>query len=278
MSTILAPSCVLLPGFDKPFSDEEEAAFFASLHQSNGTTRMTSRRRLDDVNAAIATHLPTVSTLEVLDAGISSGISSLEWLLSLDLLGHRRTMTAFDRVLSARLFRIGRLQMLAEREGHVLLIHTGWNALTRPVRKTASWRNRIVRAAFRIGDTTAYLGGVARAGREVLLVSWRLSSRSDVRLMERDIFNPAPDWIGRFHVVRVANLLNRSYFPEATLRLGLENACSWVRPGGLIAVARTESDGRNDATVFRRDAKGFTVAVRVGAGSEVETLVSSFAP
>lgn len=278
VNTIPAPARVLLPEFDKSVSDDEEGAFFASLHRRNGTTRMTSSGRLTEVSATIVDHLPAVSRLEALDAGISSGISTVEWLLSLEALQRTCFMTAFGRVLYALLFKVGQLQLLSERDGYVLLMHNGRHSLTRPVHRTASLRNRVARTAFLLGDVAAKLAGVVGAGCQVQLVSQHRRSRSDVHLLEHDIYNPAPDWIGCFHVVRVANLLNRSYFPEPILRVGLRNAGNWVQLGGLLMVARTETDGHNHATLFRRETTGLRAIHRLDSGSELETLVTSVVP
>ena len=272
------PSRVLLSGSGVLPSAGDEAAFFASLHQSNGTTRMTSSGRLIDVNAAIARYLPVTPCMEALDVGISSGISTIEWLLSLEGLGYKCAMTAFDRVLSARLYQLGRVEMLAEMTARTLLIHTGHRAFTRPTQKISRWRNRLVRGAFRTADVFAWLCHLAGAGRNVPLVSPQVLSRPDIQLVEHDIFAEAPDWTGRFHVVRIANLLNRGYFSEPVLRVGLRNAGDWIREGGLLAVARTEPDGQNHATIFRLENNGLAILHRIGSGSEVESLVTPIAP
>jgi hypothetical protein len=235
---------------------------------------MTSSGRLSDVNAAIASCLPRGIALEALDVGISSGVSTVEWLEALEKLGYECSMTALDRVLRARLYRFGHIEVLAETNTHTLLIHTGRRAFVRPARSIAQWRNRFVRSAFWLTDWLARLFHGVGAGREVRLVSRRLHSRPEIRLVEHDLFSPAPDWMGRFHVVRVANVLNRGYFSEPILRAGLRNAGDWVRRGGLLAIARTERDGRNHASIFCRENERFAIVNRVGAGSEVETLVS----
>ena len=275
MDAIPAPSHILLPGVGVLASADEESAFFASLLQSNGTTRMTGSGRLADVDAALAPYLPAGSSLEVLDVGISSGISTVEWLLSLEGLGRICTMTAFDRDLYARLYQFGHMQVLAEQNGYLLLIHNGRRAFRRPVDRTGSWNNIVARTAFRLGDVALQLAEAVGAGKRVLLVSQCLRSRPDVRVVEHDIFSPAPDWNGRFHVVRVANLLNRTYFSEPMLRVGLRNASDWVQQGGLLAVARSDTNGQNHATLFRRETSGLRVIHRLCSGSEVETLVNS---
>ena len=278
MNTILEPARILLPGFGDAVSVDCEDAFFSAIHQSNGTTRMTSSGRLVDVDSAIADLLPGGNHLDVLDVGISSGISTIEWLQSLEGNGRTCAMIAFDRVVFARLYRFGPLQVLAEEGGHVLLIHNGRRAITRPAHRTGSWNNRVARTAFWLGDAGARLAKAIGAGDRVSLISRRLQARSDVRVVEHDIFSPAPDWNGRFDVVRVANLLNRSYFSEPQLRAGLRHVGGWVQPGGLLVVARSEASGRNNATLFRREAAGLRVIHRLGSGSEVEALVTPDAP
>ena len=273
MTAIPPPSSILLTGSEESITEESESVFFSSLHQSDGTTKMTGTNRLNDVNVAITSYLTAGSGLEILDIGISSGISTLEWLLSLKEMGHTCAMTAMDRILFARLYQFGRIEMLAEPGAHVLLIHIGQHTLTRPIQPIASWRNRRARIIFQFGDILAWLCGIVRYGRDVQLVSRRLQSRSDVRFVERDLFDLAPDWADRFDVVRVANVLNHSYFSEPTLRIGLRNVGNWVKIGGLLALVRTEQDNQNHATIFRRETIGFQVLHRLGSGSEIESLV-----
>ena len=272
MTEIPAPSRVFTEDSGGSAGDAAETAFFSALHQSNGTTRMTSRGRLDDLNHAIAVRLPADGTLELLDVGVSSGVSSDEWLDSIESIGRKATLTAFDRIVFAHLFSIAGFEILAEPEGHVLLAHDGRHAFTHPVSQTRAWRNRTARAAFAVAGVLARLARAVGAGRTVELITPRLRARPNVTILEHDVFAPTPQWLSRFHAVRIANVLNRSYFDEGRLAAGLFNAANWVRPGGLLAVCRTDFDGTNHGTIFRRCADGLHVEARVGSGSEIETL------
>ena len=151
--------------------------------------------------------------------------------------------------------------------------HAGRRAIPRPAHRESSSRNFFARTVFRLGDVTSRIAKRLGIGTKVALISRHLRNQRDISLIEHDIFSQKPEWIERFHVVRVANLLNLSYFDEPTLARGLANAGSWVRDGGLLVVARTNIDGTNHATFFRRSSGQLEAIHRVGSGSEVEPLV-----
>jgi hypothetical protein len=79
--------------------------------------------------------------------------------------------------------------------------------------------------------------------------------------------------------VRAANVLNRSYFDSAKLRLMVENLMGYARkPGGLIVINRTHEDGTNHGTIFELSANGPRVVWRIGRGLEIEYLLCVSAP
>jgi chemotaxis methyl-accepting protein methylase len=108
------------------------------------------------------------------------------------------------------------------------------------------------------------------------MVTSRMRQRlTDVQLIERDIFHPTPEWAGRFDIIRIANLLNLAYFPDSLLRIGVRNAITWLRKGGYLMVGRTDSEGTNHATLFRRDGTSLAAVERLGEGSEIAALLLS---
>src|SRR5438477_7502391 len=58
-----------------------ERKFFEHVALPNGTFKTTAAHRLDDLNQAVFPHLPQLPgrALKIMDVGISSGISTLEW-------------------------------------------------------------------------------------------------------------------------------------------------------------------------------------------------------
>jgi len=76
-----------------------------------------------------------------------------------------------------------------------------------------------------------------------------------------------------FDVVRAANILNRDYFDDATLKLMLGNLRLRLARNGLLVVCRTDNEGMNRASVFAlRDCDHLEVVARLGAGSDIEDL------
>jgi len=111
--------------------------------------------------------------------------------------------------------------------------------------------------------------------RLVDLVSRHLVASSSIRLVEDDISMPH-EFGQTFDVCRVANLLNRAYFPEVTLAAMATNLLARVRDGGLLVVCRTTDGSEGDvnhATVLRRCGSALEVVARLNGGSEVEDLL-----
>src|SRR5580704_1783814 len=63
------------------FTQKQEAAFFASLRLRNGTFKTTDHHRLDDLNMLVIGEWQKLDRKprQIMDVGVSSGISSLEW-------------------------------------------------------------------------------------------------------------------------------------------------------------------------------------------------------
>jgi hypothetical protein len=182
-------------------------------------------------------------------------------------------VVAVDRQLEGRLLKVGHVELLLESGGHVMVAAGGRRLITRPVLATGTFKNRVLRAFFSCGDGLGRIATLLKVGYKVDLATPGLTSRRDVELVRHSIFDTHPLWAQSFDLVRVANLLNLSYFDQEQLSLGIANAASWVRPGGLLAICRTNAEGRNNATLFRRKDSGLGVVERLGSGSEVEDAV-----
>jgi hypothetical protein len=225
-----------------------------------------------------------------MDVAVSSGISTLEWSQQLTRAGIQHHMVAGDLMVNAFLISRGRhLHALVDGSGSPLQYEVRGRALpARPGRRLAAlyyaplWAiKRTLAAQFERLRAECLRSPEGVAGteggvicRRVALVSPRLRLPGDMEVVEDDIVDG--DWRGRrFHVLRAANVLNRSYFDEPTLRRALTNLRARLLPGGLLVVCRTDSAGANHGTVFRLRAGGtLTPVARIGRGSEVEEQVA----
>jgi hypothetical protein len=103
-----------------------------------------------------------------------------------------------------------------------------------------------------------------------MIVSPRLTELP-VTLEERDLRDLAPS---TFDVIRAANVLNRSYFSDDTLRGMITGLLASLRPGGILVVAQSPPDRANIATIFRGSpGQGLEIVARLGGGHEIEGLV-----
>jgi hypothetical protein len=97
-------------GGKRPPQDED--LFFHSIECRNGTRKTTCHRRLDDLNSLVQSLLPPQRPLEIMDVAVSSGVSTAEWLTSLEQAGIECRMLAGDAVVDAFLISFGRLRAL----------------------------------------------------------------------------------------------------------------------------------------------------------------------
>jgi len=237
-------------------TEEEVERFFKHVRLPNGVYKTTERRRLDDLNAAVAPLLPTGRMLELMDVGVSSGTTTVEWSEQLEV-PHR--IVAGDLSVAAQWTRLGFADVLrddaivyADVLGRVVDVFGG------------TWRSRL---ALPLLELFARI----LPSRSFPLVDPRLASSPVITLVQDDIFVPRPEFDGRFDAVRAANILNRGYFEEERLRAGAANLIRRVRRGGLLIVCRTD-DGVTDGSVYRVGDRLEELA-RLGAGSEVHDLV-----
>ena len=266
----------------QPPSARVEAAFFTALKTGNRTFKKTGAGRFSELDAKLVQVLSSVKKRhgELLDIGISSGITTLELADALTAAGHKFRITATDLSLDAYIVDVmSGCRALVDRSGHPLQYEICGRTM-RPWRRRLDYLSGMI--ALR-GAANRILAPRARSAlaaghivNRVRLISPRLEKRPDIAVQEDDVTASNIGFVGRFDIVRAANILNRDYFDEATLRRAIGNVTRYLSgPGALLLVARTHADGRHDATMFEvaADCRSFTVVERFGEGSEVEDLV-----
>lgn len=264
-----------------------EDAFFRRLRLPGGVTKRTERGRLADLDALLMPLLPATGELALHDVAVSSGVTTLDWLGRVQGAGRAARMVAGDLLIEAFLLSAGRrLEVLVDRRGRVLQ----FDALGRALPGRAPWPLGLLPWLGRlaVGALLAADRELARAlaeGREVRgrrplrsqrvpLVVPELAAHPDIELIEDDLLGaPRPELAGRFDAVRAANLLNLGYFPPETLGRMVAALALRLKPGGLLAVVRSEPGEINHGTIFRLAPGGrLEVAARLGRGSEIEEL------
>jgi hypothetical protein len=219
-----------------------------------------------------------------MDVAVSSGISTLEWMISLDQLGIEHIMVAGDSTVNGFLISFGRkVHVLTDATGYPLQFELWGHAVPNPPGKRNLLRYFLplvmLRCALHLQFDSVKRKRAAAGGqswmscRRTALLSPRVQIRQNFIAVEDDI--TVDELNGEcFEVIRAANILNRAYFDASTLSTILLNLRARLVPHGLLVVCRTNDDGENHATIFAlEDSGSFRVLARLGRGSEIESLV-----
>ena len=279
------PSSLAVYGGMDVVTPDVESRFFRRLRLPNGTYKTTYRHRLDDVNERVLEFLSNDRPLDIMDVAVSSGFSTIEWSDHLNAHRIQHRLVAGDLLTEAWLTSWDdRLAVMFDSSGRdPLLLEIG--GLTLPVRSDR-WLARAVRPLlFPLLRAVVAVGRRARSAtstssgkpgrwvhRSVPLVSPELERRGEIEVVQDDITAPGRFPLA-FDVIRVANLVQRVYFDEDTLRKIVANLRDRLRDGGILIICRTTEDGVNHATIFRRTGDGFVSEASINGGAEVRDLV-----
>lgn len=270
-----------------------ESAFFERVALPNGTFKTTNANRLDDLNAAVLPYIAQLPDrpLKIMDVSISSGLSTREWYESLienhitfDMVG--TDLTVYSSLVSLT----PRLAVLVDRDRNILHVDAFGRGAPPRADGLLGIATGMIRmmfsAAMMLDRRLPPLQGRVREGARghllkcepITLLTRGLSQLESLHVLEEDLLDAErADFKHAFHIVRAANILNRSYFSEQVLRQIARKLRDRLQPNGLLIVCRTERDGRNNATVFQSGHQsgprpGLRVLLRLGSGSETEDL------
>jgi hypothetical protein len=279
---------------DAATQEDFERHFYSRLRLANGVYKTTHTRRFGDVNRLVNGLLPRGRRLEILDVGISSGISTLEWLDALREDGIDANVVGGDLDLTAYLISVGSwLDVLVDRNGYVLQMDLGPRSITNHLRHpllrhvllaAPMWCLNTAFALFwtaspKLRRHVATNGGEVTLGsgircRPLSLLSPRLRGDAGI-FVEDDIVVNTERYADRFDAIRAANVLNWYLDAEMLVRM-FETLRRRLRVGGLLVLCRTDLHERNRGTIFRmNERREFEVVSRVTGGSEIERFVLS---
>lgn len=276
----------MIPTFRQMFGRSEappdeagDAAFFGALRLPGGAFKTTCASRLDDSAALIARRLRGGQRAPaVLDVGVSSGASTLRLLERLKAEGLSPRITATDIAFHAFLVRLAPLvTALVDAEGRPLRYEMAGFGI-RPWTRRLDYATlavaprRLLNALAAPRARRLALGG---CGARVSLISPRLAG-ANVALVEDDVTERNPRFVGRFDAVRVANVLTPGAMPAESIRRACANLGAYLRgPGAvLVALRSAETRGVNAGSAFVLGRDGvLREAARIGGGSEVAGVI-----
>lgn len=248
---------------------------------SNGTTRLTYRQRMMDVDKMTLELLQQCHSqdarLRVQDRAASNCLTSAELAERLFQAFPHTTLEASDRLLYVLRMSLGR--------GTAFIIEPDGNPLQyiRPpfvvfLNSLMRYRSPLLRLLAAQGKRSfRQLGLPHRCGEypiekiSCIHPEAEALRKRDLRFLicNRSVFENSPG----LDMLRTTNILNKAYFPIEKLAEGVNAAFESLIPGGLWIVGRTLENRTNHVTFFRRTEKKWEVMARLGKGSEIEDLV-----
>jgi hypothetical protein len=262
-----------------PLDATQEAATFAKLKMRNGTFKMTKPSRFKDLEAAISPFIANMARdSEVLDIGVSTGITAVELSHYMRSNGISARLTATDVFIDAFVVPIlPGLTVLCDGEGWPLQYDVRGFPLRPWIRRLDYITLAFVplTVARRILQPRLKAAVVSGKGTRVQLTTRLLPQGADIRFVENDITARTAAFVGRFGFARAANILNLNYFPPEQIQVALGNIRTYLKgAGSLLLITRTDQAGKNNGTLFELAKDGlFRPLVRIGRGSEIEHLV-----
>jgi hypothetical protein len=271
---MMLASAYLSPGDGVEFSREAEREFFRNIKTSNGTRKSTAPRRLDAMNDLFFATAerrglrPSVA----MDIGVSSGVTTLEWLREFEKRGLAVTMMATDLVMSVDIYSIGpHMRVLTEKNGHLLQIEIFGRGIRAHIRGRDYVTGGILWRKALHGIAQALLKKGVHQG-TYQLVAPALRGQERIRLFDDDVFAPnLPQFTRCADVVRVANLIQPIYFSDRQIRIAVENIRERCRgEGSMVIVCRNTEDGLEGSILRMSAGRRLVTESRLRHGSEVE--------
>ena len=258
-------------------SDVDEFSTIISSLWINQTNKRTARGRLPETLQAISRALPPASQcLRFLDLGASDAVSTYDAVCYFrDERGIPITAHAVDLYTQLHRYDGRFLSEYRTSDGSPVLVRVGRLGLRlgRPLafRPFEMLRNAYLRTHSvrdRLCDVLA-----------IPLIHPLAAADPDVTVAEADALLDRPEFHDAFNVVRICNLLNRSYFSAAQMETIVGHAVSYLEIGGLLVVSRNETgddETTERGTVWRREQQGLTWQSDFNGGSELRGLIARF--
>ncbi|OCP10176.1 MULTISPECIES: ATP-binding protein [unclassified Ensifer] len=267
-------------GNDGSTDRARESEFFAKLKMRNGTFKLTQPSRFRELEIAFRPVLSerAAQLRDVLDVGVSTGVTTVELLRYLETCGSTPKVTATDLFIDAHIVEVATgVRVLADPEGWPLQYDVAGLAIRPWIRRLDYVSLAFIPRQLAKAMLQPRLRALIRSGKSepVQMITRSLSRNDSIEFVEDDIMRRSPDFTGRFDLVRAANILNKSYFSAEQICSAVANIRSYLKGrGSLLIVTRTNEKGENRGTIFEVGADGsFAALMRVGGGSEVEDLI-----
>jgi len=247
--------------------DKLYADVVARLRYGDVTGKSTEIGRFDDL-IDVLDLLPDQDLL-IHDVGCSSGVTSLDLMSALELKNKKYELTISDRFLVLLIFG-KRIKYLYDSDEILRQIYLG-RILCDEKLSNVFFLSRLlfqILTPRRLRDLEIdEVDKVALVNQEVR----EYIESGDLIAKSYNIFMRDDD--NRYNFIRCMNLLNRSYFSDDQIVVGLKNLINALEHKGHLQIGRTDIYGVNMVSVFQKNTDGLALVLQFNGGAEIEHLV-----
>ncbi len=232
----------------------------------DGTTfKTTSSNRMVDINQKLKSYIKKFFSKKIMicDFGVSSGQSTLELYNDLNK-EQLQSVYGFDKQIFLRIYKYKKYVFLYGTKNNLLMVEHDKYCL----------RYRYFFVFKKLEKPLVYLLDLMKIKfqKSKVLVP-NLEKIDKCKFFEQDIFNIEKKYFNLFDVIRVANLLNYSYFSESELKIAISNINKISKENCIILINRTTKNRKNIASFFRKKNGKFKLLEDVNEGSEIKSLM-----
>jgi len=236
-----------------------------NLRYGDVTGKDTRKGRLADIDIRILTLLKDHDIVH--DVGCSTGITSLDLYQRCKDSGVNVKITLSDKFL---FFYIKKsiFRFIYDREKNIRQI-TLWRVLFDPNVHPCFFFTKYFFKLIKLFFAPQNIFVFDKVVKMVVPKASELQSLGELEILEYDIFRKP---FRQFNFVRCMNVLNRSYFDDRMIVVGLNNLVQSLMNGGVLLIGRTDTNGVNRATAYEKVGTRIKVLFNLNGGSEIHNL------
>lgn len=248
-------------------NDQVIEKLFTDIYVENKTSKKTSKGRFADLDEITSELLNKEKFFKVHDLAVSSGITSIDLFEKLK-----------EKDIDFSLFVSDKYSKMFIKKGHTQRYFDVENNLTFGYWGCffAADKNIFFPLTVLLFHIMKRIPNNCNYDNEILFFHTKLLKMlhsKRVNYIDFDVFTTTIST--KFNFVRCMNLLNLGYFNEQTICKALVNLSNAIDNKGILLIGRTNSNGVNNASFFKKEQDRFILLKDVNGGSEIKRLILS---
>ena len=255
-----------IPALDDIKDDNLFKIVVSTVRYGDSTGKETRARRFDDLDGVL--DLLPQKYLAVHDVGCSSGVTSLDLMRALKSRNKSFSLIASDRFTELLVYG-GNIKYLYDSDRRLRQIYLGRVLCDGHLSKFFFLSRFLYKLLERISQRDKKL----QTGKNISLFDRDVQKCIDLGQLEAKSYNIFERDSNRYGFIRCMNLLNRSYFSDTQIKVGIINLFESLDDKGYLQIGRTDDQGVNRASVYRKEQRGLSLVLQFNGGAEIGNIV-----